>query len=821
MSRIQSSWLKSCSSAGRMNQRIRRLAQTAFLLTVLVPGAAYAQTAPVPAPKLDESLRASIDRGCTGTHSVIIRTQPGFRAGLRASLQAHGNVVSGEFPALESVAAEVSCADLQTLAGFSSTSAISVNAPVGAHSLDMAATVVAAQAEVGAAKAAVVAAKSVATVAEAAKRTAQAVAAKRGTTSQKTAASAALEAATIAAVSAQTTLLAAQNRLIAAQEAVTGASQAATAREHEGKAAQRLNRRLFATMPVRVESQSDAEFDNTVGEYGPSTNAFSGTNQLYAGDGSVGVAVIDSGIEPGTDFDSRITSFYDFTQGDIRATAPRDGYGHGTHVAGLIGSEFVGVAPTVRLLGLKVLDARGQGTTANVVRAIEFAIVNKDLLNIQVLNLSLGHPIYEPAVTDPLVQAVEHAVRQGLVVVVSAGNFGINPKTGLPGYAGIASPGNAPSAISVGAVRAFDTVSRDDDRVAPYSSRGPSWYDGFAKPDVLAPGDNLLSVAAGGSTLRLAQEQRGNVGDYMRLSGTSMAAGVATGVVALVLQANHGLTPNAVKAVLEYSTIPVKDDSGVPYDKLTQGAGSIEVAGAVTLARSINSAMPVGSPWLSTSITPSTTIGRIAYAWSQQVIWGNHVARGDSLLSKQRPAWNQAIIWGEGLYDFDDNIVWGNNFALNAHMVWGNSFDAGDNIVWGNNIVWGYSLALDDNIVWGNVLDIDDNIVWGNNLIWGNGLVGMSLDGDNIVWGNALGDPDNIVWGNLADDNIVWGNLYDDNIVWGNSLDDPDNIVWGNSLGADVWGSAIQAGNVMRWTGGVVGGKADKARARRTRMAVK
>src|SRR6185436_6673217 len=189
----------------------------------------------------------------------------------------------------------------------------------------------------------------------------------------------------------------------------------------------------------------------------------------------------------------------------------------------------VGVAPGARLVGLKVLDSHGRGSTSDVLRAIEFAIANKALLRLNILNLSLGHPIYESAASDPLVQAVEHAVREGFVVVVSAGNFGINKKTGLPGYAGIASPGNAPSALTVGATQTFNTITRDDDRVTPYSSRGPSWYDGFVKPDVVAPGDNLLSVAAVGSRLRTLQEARGNVGEYMRLSGTSMAAGVMSG----------------------------------------------------------------------------------------------------------------------------------------------------------------------------------------------------------------------------------------------------------------------------------------------------
>src|SRR6185503_429961 len=94
----------------------------------------------------------------------------------------------------------------------------------------------------------------------------------------------------------------------------------------------------------------------------------------------------------------------------------------------------------------------GKGRTSNVIRAIEFAVANRAKFNIQILNLSLGHPILAPAADDALVQAVESAVRAGLVVVVSAGNNGTNPDTNEIGYAGISSPGNAPSAITVGAV---------------------------------------------------------------------------------------------------------------------------------------------------------------------------------------------------------------------------------------------------------------------------------------------------------------------------------------------------------------------------------
>jgi serine protease AprX len=819
-----------------------------------VPGAAYAQT-PTDT-KLDESLREAVERGCVGTQPVIIRTKRGYRQAVRDLLTAHGDVIKGEFPSLEAIAAVVHCEDLSTLPAFDSVESVSLNGPVAVQSLTVPILTTTAQTAVTEARATLVAAKASALEAQKAVRAAEQAAALAN--SQVTAAKKALIVANrltgdakIAAVAAaqaklaqaeaaqdgaqntldtvrrtatgsQASALNAQNAFVDAQDALQSLTAASSIRDREGKAARSLKKKFFATMPVRASQfHTDAEFDNETVDYA-SLEAYAQTD----GGAGVGVAVVDSGIEPGTDFDNRIAAFYDFTHGDIRAVTPMDPYGHGTHVAGLIASEFVGVAPNARLIGLRVLNEKGQGDTANLVRAIEFAIANKDLLGIDVLNLSLGHPIYEPAASDPLVQAVEHATREGIVVVVSAGNFGLNRKTGLAGYGGIASPGNAPSALTAGAVRTFNTVTRVDDRVAPYSSRGPSWYDGFAKPDFVAPGDNLLSIAAAGSALRLAQELRGNTGNYMRLSGTSMAAGVASGVVALVLQANHDLTPNAVKAVLEYTSIPVLDDDGSRVDPLAQGAGQIEVTGSVALARAINPQAPVGTLWLSTTLTPSTIIGNQSYAWSQSIIWGARRVVGEQLMTEQRPAWGLNIIWGEGLGSEDDNIVWGNNFNDDDNIVWGNSFDDDDNIVWGNNIVWGDSLADDDNIVWGNLLDDDnivwgnrfdddDNIVWGNNIVWGSGLLGLSIDDDNIVWGNN--DDDNIVWGNLDDDNIVWGNLYDDNVVWGNS--DDDNIVWGNDLGDDdniVWGNTSQLGSVFKWSGGFVSGKASNARARRT-----
>jgi serine protease AprX len=444
----------------------------------------------------------------------------------------------------------------------------------------------------------------------------------------------------------------------------------------------------------------------------------------------VGVAVIDSGLAASSEFGDRIDGFYDFTGNGGNSSTPRDDYGHGTHVAGLIAGngnlssqQYRGVAPKARLTVLKVLDANGAGITSNVIAAIEFVTKHKDRLGIDIINLSLGHPILEPAATDPLVQAVEAAVRAGIVVVAAAGNVGVSPSTGQPAYAGILSPGNAPSAITVGSVKPFDTNMRSDDRVANYSSRGPTWYDGAAKPDLVAPGQGLVSVAATSSTLYLNNPALRVDQSYLRLNGTSMATAVVSGTVALILEASRAaspsgtpLTPNAVKAVLQFTALPARDDQGVVYDYLTQGTGSVNAAGAIALAARIDTTKPVSSAWLTTSVPTSTTIDGQTLAWSESVIWNDAVGFGPIAYINE-PAWSTNIVWGS-----DDNIVWGSD----------------DNIVWGSNIVWG------NNIVWAS----DDNIVWGSNIVWGNTLIGSSY-GNSVTWGLTVDDPSLTVWGSL------------------------------------------------------------------------
>ncbi len=380
------------------------------------------------------------------------------------------------------------------------------------------------------------------------------------------------------------------------------------------------------------------------------------------------VAVLDSGIHESVDGTGR-RGQYDFTGGQSRyRSQPEDPYGHGTHVAGLVaapsqetGGLFRGLAPNAKLYSFQVLDAAGVGYTSDVIRAIQHILTNRKHLWTDIINLSLGHPILETAATDPLVQAVEAAVREGIVVVVSAGNYGTNRDTGEVGYAGITSPGNAPSAITVGALDTRQTDRRDDDTVATFSSRGPTWYDALAKPDIVAPATSLVSNTTWMSSLLLdnpqLQVETTSVGDtaYISLSGTSMGAAVTTGVVALMLEANDSfdmktrrrrLTPNAVKAILRYTALPLPG-----YDTLTQGAGAINADGAVALAAAIDPTAGSGE-WWAGPVSETSTIAGSVLTWGQRFIWGDRFIWGSSIYYADSTVWGPDTVWG-------DRFIWG------------------------------------------------------------------------------------------------------------------------------------------------------------------
>jgi serine protease AprX len=445
-----------------------------------------------------------------------------------------------------------------------------------------------------------------------------------------------------------------------------------------------------------------------------------GVGSTWTGRG-VGVAIIDSGLEMSSEFEGRLTAFYDFTRGGIQTYA-YDDYGHGTHIASTIGGsgslsydrEYRGLAPRVSLVVMKVLDKNGAGYTSDVIRAIDFAVANRRALRIDVINLSLGHPIYEPAGSDPLVQAVERAVRAGLIVVTAAGNYGKNPDTGLPGYGGISSPGNAPSAITVGALKTQDTASRGDDTIADYSSRGPTWYDGVVKPDIVAPGHNIMAVAAKNGTFYKTYPQlKAPDGDYILMSGTSMATAVTTGVIALMLEANRAandypvnpsLTQNAVKAMLQYSSVGVRNPQGVEYDALTEGAGAINAKGAIDLARYADTSAPAGTPWLRYTPAPRSTIAGESLAWKQVVVWGTVFVWGTAIIDLNQQAWGSVFVWGT------DTMTLGNVFVWGTDLVWTDPHSWADVVVWGTDML---GLIAGDVVVWGTTGPTADTTAWG------------------------------------------------------------------------------------------------------------
>ena len=313
----------------------------------------------------------------------------------------------------------------------------------------------------------------------------------------------------------------------------------------------------------------------------------------------VGVAIIDSGVaawheELGA---NRVVHFADFV---ARQSQPYDDYGHGTHVAGIIaangqnsGGNRRGIAPGAHLVVLKALDGAGDGNVSQVIAAVDYAVRNRNAFNIRIINLSVAAPVYESYNTDPLTQAVRRAVEAGIVVVTAAGNLG-RDASGAAQYGGITAPGNAPWVLTVGALDDKGTPDGSDDTVAPFSSRGPALIDGSSKPDLVAPGVGIESLGDPGSLLYQARPSARRWGTirtasepYLTLSGTSMAAPIVAGTVALMLQANPSLTPENVKAILQRTAM-----SSRRYDQLTQGAGFLNARAAVEMARSIAADSP-------------------------------------------------------------------------------------------------------------------------------------------------------------------------------------------------------------------------------------
>ncbi len=364
----------------------------------------------------------------------------------------------------------------------------------------------------------------------------------------------------------------------------------------------------------------------------------------YTGKG-VGIAIIDTGVYPHPDLitpNNRIKGWVDFVN---NRSVPYDDGGHGTHVAGdaagngaLSEGKFRSFAPDANIIGIKVLGLDG-GKTSDVIKGINWAVENKDKYNIKVINMSLGHKAQKYS-EDPTDIAAEAAVKAGITVLVAAGNSGPEPGT-------VSAPGDDPFVITIGAIDDKNTPDRTDDKITQFSSVGPT-PDGLVKPDLVAPGENIVAPLAPGSkaegdgkamadrlsTLKwlksFPDDQLMSIPDdilkkvygfkdesikefrkspeaarklvdkriavfsrmplvmgtaYMGMPGTSMATPIVSGVVAAMYEANPDLTPYQIKNILMSTADKMPD-----LTDNQQGAGYLDAKEALHKAEDMKKA---------------------------------------------------------------------------------------------------------------------------------------------------------------------------------------------------------------------------------------
>ncbi len=461
----------------------------------------------------------------------------------------------------------------------------------------------------------------------------------------------------------------------------------------------------------------------------------------------VTVAVVDTGITNGSkDFKDGKKSrvLFDVAVNPL-ATDFDDGFGHGTHVAGIIGGDgdalkqkkYIGIAPDANFVDVKVSDDSGNATMADVIAGLEFVVNNRDTYNIRVVNLSLTSSVAQSYTVDPLDAAVEFLWFSGIVVVVAAGNLGDDADA--VSYA----PANDPFVIVTGAFDDMGTADKADDTVTDWSSRGTT-QDGFDKPDVVAPGRRIISDIDTNSYL--AQNYTDRVVDkkYFRMSGTSMAAPVISGMVALILEEHPEFTPGQVKYVLLDSDRDVRGDHTADAVLADEAVFYTETPGDTD-----------------EGLTPSNLLFRPAVVVPVGVV--AYVLGADDPVAEAEIVGldlEAAGIAGSTL----DTVDWG-------AIKWGAiKWDA---IKWGA-IKWGA-------IKWGA-------IKWGA-IKWGaiewDAITWDAIEWDAIKWGA-------IKWGAIKWGAIKWGAIKWGAIKWG-------AIKWGAiKWGAIKWGASVEF-DAIKW----------------------
>lgn len=309
----------------------------------------------------------------------------------------------------------------------------------------------------------------------------------------------------------------------------------------------------------------------------------------------VTVAVLDSGLwesprdlRVDTSGDARILDRYDAIVGE-RVDKTFDESGHGTHITSVLARStpttrdgapqpsYRGIAPDSRIVVVKAFGRDGEAGFLDIVRGVQWVVERRDDLNIRVLNLSFSARPRWPYWEDPVNQALMKAWRAGIFVVAAAGNEGPEPMT-------VGSPGNLPYVMTVGALTDHWTESsRLDDYIPDFSSRGPTPL-GHIKPDVVAPGGHIAGITRPGSTLAEDfPEYFLNNGEFV-MTGSSQAAGVVSGLAALMLELDPALDNDALKCLLVTASEPaIEPDGRLSYSPFVQGNGLVSISRALTV----------------------------------------------------------------------------------------------------------------------------------------------------------------------------------------------------------------------------------------------
>ena len=486
----------------------------------------------------------------------------------------------------------------------------------------------------------------------------------------------------------------------------------------------------LASFP-EVSYVSSNEVVQTFGHVSTTTGAEAGkATALAAGrgviDGSgIGVAILDSGIDANhaqfsaTSTGSRIVASVDLT-GENRIDDP---YGHGTFVAAAAaggagaGAEYTGIAPGVSLLNVRVLNSAGQGTTETVLAGLDWVATHARQYNIRIVNMSLGTRAIESYKYDALCRSVRALVNSGILVFVAAGNEG-KDASGQKIYGSIHSPGIEPSAFTIGASNTFQTDGRLDDSVATYSSRGPTrsqWidsdgiihHDNLLKPDLVAPGNNLVFAQAENNLIvtsnpSLNASSNGTLVDEEGDANERNFRGcnpIAAGAAALMLQLNPKLTPNMVKAFMEYTAQKLNG-----FGTLEQGAGVLNIEGAMRLALSVRqdlaSPIQVGLPLLTTTVTPSSSFAGNSFNWSTTIVRKFNTMSGSGLITRFQGPYATGELLGDGFLIHDGLIV---NKGLLLSGT--NQIVSGDSL-WTTNGFVANGLMLSDDTLMSDAIDI-------------------------------------------------------------------------------------------------------------------